>query len=74
MGIGECDQNNLTGALLVHKSRLGLIILSIITKNRENRPNHPKKWSQVTPRCLLNQSKTIQMVFRSLNIMFEVHY
>ena len=32
------------------------------------------KWSSVTPCCVLNQSKTIQMVLKSLNLMLEVHY
>ena len=59
---------------LVYKSRLELIILTIITKNYENRPNYHRKWSLVTLCCLLTQSKTIQIVPRSLNLMFEVHY
>ena len=31
----------------MHKSRLGLIILTIITKNCENRPNYLCEWSPV---------------------------
>ena len=58
----------------MHKSRLGLIILTIITKKLQKEATLPPEMVLSDPCWLLTQSKTIQMVRRLLNLMFEVHY
>ena len=58
----------------MRKSRLGLIILTIIIKELQKEATLPPEMVLSDPCCLLTQSKTIQMVCRLVNIMFEVHY
>ena len=57
----------------MHKSRLGLIILTIITKEKK-KATLPPEMVLSDYCCLLTQSKTIHMGRRPLNLMFEVHY
>ena len=50
-------------SLLVHKTRLGLIFMAIISKNYENGPNYPLKWSPVTPVGCYTNVKTVEISF-----------